>query len=280
MKKKKRKRVGQKKGRFKLGSFLGGVYQKKLMSNRLDKVNELNKMISPEFTDRVVDNAGMVENYGDFKYEDGTLVPIGESYHIHYSKIGKKEIYMTGKSHDATSLVIERLKGNTVFGQYVKQKKPNKGETYLGTHKFEVTNKHQKMGKTYRYFAKQSNNSRAPIFEISKSDFSKISPFYKKIKMKWSLSLSKELMRKKNIDEIENAVDKGFGSLEFSLNPDEGFFGEQGAAKQDTLDKVGYLMGESNTKKKKKRKKQSKKKRVQSTTTTTQTAPSSGGGAY
>ena len=82
------------------------------------------------------------------------------------------------------------------------------------------------------------------------------------------------------LDEIDNAVDKGFGSLEFSLNPEEGYFGEQGAAKQDTLDRVGYLMVESNTKKKKKRKKQSKKKRVQSTTTTTQTAPSSGGGAY
>jgi uncharacterized protein YqgV (UPF0045/DUF77 family) len=180
--------------------------------------------------------------------------------------------------------VIDRVKGDTTFGQYVKLKSPSKGMEYLNKHKFEVTNKHRKIGHARRYFAQQGNSSTSPIFEIAKSDYSKKTPFYEKIELKWSLNLSKELMRSKNIDEIEKAVNEGFTSLEYALNPTEGFIDGDVTTREDAIKKLGKSMSTKGSKKK--RKKQNKKKRMrrasntQSTTSTTQTAPPSGGGAY
>ena len=91
-------------------------------------------------------------------------------------------------------------------------------------------------------------------------------------------------MRSKNIDEIEKAVNEGFTSLEYALNPTEGFIDGDVTTREDAIKKLGKSMSTKGSKKK--RKKQNKKKRMrrasntQSTTSTTQTAPPSGGGAY
>ena len=244
---------------------------------------DLNKMLSEEHEERVVNNAGTVQKFGDFKYQDGGTVPTGESYHIHYSRIGKSEIYMTGNKHDETSLVIDRVKGNTLFGQYVKLKNPEKGSEYLNKHKFEITNKHRKIGHARRYFAKQGNNSESFIFEISKGDYSKETPFYEKIELKWSLNLNRELMKVKNIDEIEKSVNQGFTSLEFSLIPDEGYLGEEKTSKEETLNRINKLLPKEKVfklggGKKKKRKKKGKKKGGKSKSTTSTSTQSQTGG--
>ena len=166
--------------------------RQKILGDRLGIVYDLNKVLSEEHEERIVNNAGTVQNYGDFKYQDGGTVPVDEPYHIHYSRIGKSEIYMTGNKHDETSLVIDRVKGNTVFGQYVNLKGPTKGADYLNKHRFEITKKHRKMGHARRYFAQQGNSSKSAIFEITKGDYDKKTPFYKKSQLKWSLSLNRE----------------------------------------------------------------------------------------
>ena len=263
--------------------------RQEVLSGRLDTVYDLNKVISEENKERVINNAGTVQKFGDFKYQDGGTVPVGEPYHIHYSRIGKSEVYMTGNKHDETSLIIDRLRGDTIFGKYVKLKEPSIGLDYLNKHRFEVTKKHRKIGHARRYFAQQGNSFKSEIFEISKVDYSKETPFYKKVQLKWSLSLSKELMTSKNINEIEGAVNKGFTSLEYALNPTEGFIGEGVLTKEGVIKKLGKLisMGQEDTPRKKIKRKKKRIRRAstttQSTTSTTQTAPPSGGeggGAY
>ena len=149
---------------------------------------------------------------------------------------------MTGNKHDETSLIIDRLRGDTIFGKYVKLKEPSKGLDYLNKHKFKVTKKHRKIGHARRYFAQQGNSFKSEIFEISKVDYSKDTPFYKKIKLKWSLNLSKDIMINKNIDEIDRIVGEGFKSLEYALNPTEGFIGEGVLTKEGVTKKLGKLI--------------------------------------
>ena len=191
---------------------------------------------------------------------------------------------MTGNKHDETSLVIDRVKGNTDFGQYVNLKGPTKAADYLNKHRFKVTKKHQKIGHARRYFAKQGNNLESSIFEISKVDYSKETPFYEKTQLKWSLNLDRELMKSKNVDEIERAASQGFTSLEFSLNPEEGYLGGDKTSKEETLNRINKLLPKENVfklggrKKKRKKKKSSKSK---PTTSTSTEAPSGGSsGAY
>jgi len=257
-----------------------------VLSKRLNRVHDLNnKMLSEEHEERIIKNAGTVQKFGDFKYQDGGTVPVGEPYHIHYSRIGKSEIYMTGNKHDETSLIIDRLKGNTNFGQYVKVKKPPKGMTYLNKHIFKVTKKHRKIGHARRYFARQGNNLTSPIFEISKTDYGKDTPFYKKTEMKWSLDINKGLMENNNIDEINRVVNQGFNSLEYALNPSEGHILRDKSSQNEKLNKL--LSKEefvSPKRKKRKTKKnlmnQGRKTFSTSTPTSTESSPGGGGGAY
>ena len=239
-KKIKRKKAGKFKPRG-LSGLSKGMRQK-ILSDRLQGVHNLNKMFSKEYEERIVNNAGTVKKFGDFKYQDGGTVPVGESYHIHYSRIGKSEIYMTGNKHDETSLVIDRVKGNTVFGQYVNLKGPTKGADYLNKHRFEITKKHRKMGHARRYFAQQGNSSKSAIFEISKADYNKETPFYKKTQIKWSLDINRQMMINNNIDEVNRIVVKGFKSLEFSLNPSKGYIGGDDLPKKGKLKKLKKLL--------------------------------------
>ncbi len=254
-----------------------------ILNKRFETIYDLDKVISEEHTERVINNAGVVERYGDFKYRDGGVVPVGEPYHIHYSRIGKSEIYMTGKSHNETSLVIDRVRGATTFGQYTNLKPDVKPLSYLNEHIFKITNKQRKIGLARRYFAKEINQNPF-VFEIKKSDFYKPTSTYNKVELKWTLSLDRELMEKKNIEQINMAISKGFDSLEFSLNPIEGYLGDEVVTKEDVverLDKLSSVEIKDSSKKKirKKKRKIKKSANTPATTTTTQTAPPSGGGS-
>ena len=274
----------KKKGKKKSSRKKFNIPVKLTFGDKFGAAYDLNKMLSEEHKERIVNNAGTVQKFGDFKYQDGGTVPVDEPYHIHYSRIGKSEIYMTGNKHDETSLVIDRVKGNTLFGQYVKLKSPKTGAEYLNKHRFEITNKHRKIGHVRRYFAKQGNNSESFIFEISKGDYSKETPFYEKTELKWSLNLNRELMKVKNIDEIERSVNQGFTSLEFSLNPDEGYLGEEKTSKEETLNRINKLLPKEKVFKvtggKKKKRKKSSGKSKPTTTTTTQSQTGGSTGAY
>ena len=283
-----KKKIKRKKaGKFKTKGLIGlskGMRQK-ILSDRLQGVHNLNKMFSKEYEERIVNNAGTVKKFGDFKYQDGGTVPVGESYHIHYSRIGKSEIYMTGNKHDETSLIIDRVKGNTNFGQYVNLKGPAKGADYLNKHKFKVTNKHRKIGHARRYFAQQGNSLVSPIFEIKQTDYDKKTPFYKKSKMVWSLNISKDLMINRNIDEINRVVGEGFKSLEFVLNPSEGHIEGDESLYEEKVEKLKKLFPKKKWKSPKKKFKKNlmgkgKSKFIKTTSKSTSTGSPSRGSGY
>jgi len=283
-----KKKIKRKKtGKFKIKGLIGlskGMRQK-ILSDRLQGVHNLNKMFSKEYEERIVNNAGTVKKFGDFKYQDGGTVPVGESYHIHYSRIGKSEIYMTGNKHDETSLIIDRVKGNTNFGQYVNLKVPTKGADYLNKHKFKVTNKHRKIGHARRYFAQQGNSLVSPIFEIKQTDYDKKTPFYKKSKMVWSLNISKDLMINRNIDEINRVVGEGFKSLEFVLNPSEGHIEGDESLYEEKVEKLKKLFPKKKWKSPKKKFKKNlmgkgKSKFIKTTSKSTSTGSPSRGSGY
>ena len=268
----------KKKNKKKKLFFKSQVFSKKPLRGmkkiQIPKLNDrisivtLDRYLSEDKHERTINDAGEVKSNGEFAYLDGGDVPIRTPYHIHYSSIGKTEIYMTGKKHNEVSQVITRLKGNTNFGKYINLTTPSSGMTYLPTvpFKFEVTKKHRKIGVAYRFFAKQFNNIVSPIFEISKENFAKHTPFYKKIRVKWSLDINRDMMTRKNIEEINRIVGEGFNSLEFSLNPAEGHIDGNISLKEETSNKLKKLIpkekkfkfGKSKKKKKKKKKKSKK----------------------
>ena len=212
--------------------------------NSWHKFKTLDRYLREDKHERTINNAGEIKSNGEFAYLDGGDVPVGTPYHIHYSSIGKMEIYMTGKKHNEVSQVITRLKGNTNFGKYVNLITPSSGMTYLPTvsFKFEVTKKNRKLQMSYRYFAKLANVNVTPEFEISQTDYEKGASLYQKAKVKWSLDLSKDMMINKNIDEIDRIVGEGFKSLEYSLNPAEGHIEGDMSLREEKIEKLKKLL--------------------------------------
>ena len=226
---------------------------------KLDRLNNLGKYINESVVGRTVNNAGVVKQSNEFMFPDGGSVEVGTSYHIHYSPVEKKEIYMTGKKHNDSSLPVVRLMGSTNFGKYVEIKKIKNGMEYLSAHKFKVTKKHRKIGNAIRYFAQESNNPLSSIFEISKNNYNINTPFYKKVKMEWSLDINRQLMINKNIDEMNGAVKQGFSSLEYSLNPSEGYIGGNKSPQEEQFERLSKLLPKQKFVSPKKKKKKKKK---------------------
>jgi len=261
--------------------FKSQIFSKKLFREmkkiQIPKLNKsivtLDKYLSEDKHERTINNAGEVKSNGAFAYLDGGDVPVGTPYHIHYSSIGKTEIYMTGKKHNEVSQVITRLKGNTNFGKYVNLTSPSSGQVYLPTvpFKFEVTKKNRKLQMSYRYFAKLADADVTPEFEISNSDHNKNTPLYQKTQVKWSLDLSKDMMTNKNIDEIDRIVGEGFKTLEYSLNPSEGHIEGDMSLQEEKVKKLKKLFPKKKwtfSKKKFKKKKKNLFKKGKYTTST------------
>tara|TARA_Y100000590_G_C15724217_1_gene1014588 strand:+ start:2030 stop:2845 length:816 start_codon:yes stop_codon:yes gene_type:complete len=260
---KKKKRKKGKKSKFNVQGmlpFASKSLRQDILKSRLDRAIELRT--SDKLTERVVDNAGVVEKFGDFLYPDGGKVPVGTPYHIHYSRVEKTEIYMSGEEFDNTSMVLKRVRGNTRFGTYRNLKNFKGTEKYLVEHKFEITNKDKQVGLSRRYFARKKGYD-SPIIEISKKDFKLKTPLYDKEMIKWSLNPNRKMRVKDNIKAIDNIVEKGFDGIEFALNPNEGFLGTKDFS---YLSKLAKLKRISSPKlpvfgKKKKKRKKGKKKR-------------------
>ena len=214
----------------------------KIFSFKLNKTYNLKNLLSDENRERTINNAGTVNSVGEFKYIDGGVVPEGTPYHIQYSRIGKLEIYMTGKELDETSVVINRIKGLTSIGKYINITNKTDSMIYLKPFKFKVTKKHRKIGNARRYFAQQANNIKAPVIEISKFGFDKSTPFYKKYQMKWSLNIDRQMMIDKNINAIDKAVKEGFSSLKSSLNPAQGYVEDVETSQIEKVKKLKKLL--------------------------------------
>ena len=77
--------------------------------------------------------------------------------------------------------------------------------------------------------------------------------------MEWSLDLNNEIMINKNIDEMDRAVKQGFSSLEYSLNPSEGYIGGNKSPREEQLERLSKLLPKQKFKSPKKKRRKKKK---------------------
>ena len=227
---------------------------------------------------RTIDNAGSVQSTNDFIYRDGTKVPVGTPYHIHIDNISKDEVYMTGGVHDSSSEIITRLNGGTTLNQYKQAKtKIPEYSTYLQPYVFEVTKKSRKLGFARRYFVKRYSDNN--VFEINDVSAKK------ELKLYELCSINQTDMERKNIENIDLLLSKGF---DIELSPLQGYdSGDERDEKlkelQDTRKKLKFFREKVRKKKKRSIGKKSKGKKGKSSPTSRSqpsSSPSTGGGAY
>ena len=175
--------------------------------------------------ERIIENAGIVEDTRDFFYTDGYPVEKGTPYHIHIDDFQKAETYMTGEKHEPKSVEIYRRNGSTVFGQYKKIKPSRKKQEYLQPYKWEIKKKDISRGYSKRFFAKENFGSKT-IIEVSEKDGKGGSKLYQIINMKWFLGHDKALIEFQNLLSLGYAKKNGF-YLYDTISPLSGYLGSE-----------------------------------------------------
>ena len=127
-------------------------------------------------TQKVIKSAGVTKKL-EFIDEFDNPVPEGIPYHIHITS-DKSYWYMTSNEHETNSIVIFRVDGND--SDYVKYRNlvGSKNQKYLSEERTTPTLRDYENGFFTMYFARQANDINAKIFEISRDDFLKVTPFY------------------------------------------------------------------------------------------------------
>ena len=162
-------------------------------------------------TERVIESAGESEKQ-EFRYYDGSWLPAGTPYHIHYT-IDKKEYFMTGDVHSNKSRLVRRVKYQGMLAQYREAKRGVlSAEKYYTEYKPQPKPIDYTTGYFYRYFAKQANNKNAPIKEISYKDYVATNSFYMKISVKWRLMAS---VREEIVDSNTASILRAEEEMEF-----------------------------------------------------------------
>ena len=152
-----------------------------MVVNNMPTIEEIHKN-----TERVIESAGVSEKQ-EFRYYDGSWLPAGTPYHIHYT-LDKQEYFMTGEVHSNKTRLVRRVKYQGMLAQYREARTGALiAEKYYTEYKPEPKAIDYTTGYFYRYFAKQANNKNAPIKEISYKDYVATNSFYTKISVKWRL---------------------------------------------------------------------------------------------
>ena len=127
-------------------------------------------------TQEIIKNAGITKKL-EFIDEFDNPVPEGIHYHIHITS-DKGYWYMTSGEHEINSILIFKVGGKV--NDLVKYRKliGRKSQEYLSENRTIPTLRDYENGFLTMYFARQANDRNAKIFEISRDDFLKVTPFY------------------------------------------------------------------------------------------------------
>ena len=182
-----------------------------------------------EDTDFVENNAG-ISQPSEFRYTHGGIVRPGLEYHIHYTK-SKREVYMTGGVHTASSKIIEKIRSErdrrfeknqfkkTVYGSYSDIKTLNR-ETYPSKISIFPSDSEYRIGTITRYFAQKANNTEDDLFEISGEDYDAQNPLFRYLSFQWRISGTRQEVFRDNQRTIDSLI-QGIGNrtLENKLRP-------------------------------------------------------------
>ena len=203
-----------------------------------------------EDTDFVENNAG-ISQPSEFRYTHGGMVRPGLEYHIHYTK-SKREVYMTGGVHTASSKIIEKIRSErdrrfeknqfkkTVYGSYSDIKTLNR-ETYPSKISIFPSDSDYRIGTITRHFAQKANNTEDDLFEISEEDSQNTNPLFRYISFEWRISGTRQEVFRDNQRTIDSLI-QGIGNrtLENKLRPLRLWKAEEGS-EEDIENKLDLL---------------------------------------
>lgn len=203
-----------------------------------------------EDTDFVENNAGITV-VGEFRYTHGGIVRPGLEYHIHYTK-SKREVYMTGGVHTASSKIIEKIRSErdkrfkenkfekTIYGRYSDVKNLNR-DNYPKKISIFPSDSDYRVGTITRYFAQKANNTEDDLFETSEEDSQNTNPLFRYLSFEWRISGTRQEVFRDNQRTIDSLIQEvGNKTLENKLRPLRLWKAEEGS-KEDIENKLDLL---------------------------------------
>ena len=203
-----------------------------------------------EDTDFVENNAGITV-VGEFRYTHGGIVRPGLEYHIHYTK-SKREVYMTGGVHTASSKIIEKIRSErdkrfkenkfekTIYGRYSDVKNLNR-DNYPKKISIFPSDSDYRIGTITRYFAQKANNTEDDLFEISEEDSQNTNPLFRYLSFEWRISGTRQEVFRDNQRTIDSLIQEvGNKTLENKLRPLRLWKAEEGSL-EETENKLDLL---------------------------------------
>ena len=122
-------------------------------------------------TETLIKSAGITEHL-EFIDGDDNPIPAGIPYHIHITS-DKSYWYMTSNEHETNSILIFKADGNDPAFVPYRKLYGSQRQIYLYESRYVPTEIDYKQGSIILYYAKQSNDTSAKVFEISREDFKK-----------------------------------------------------------------------------------------------------------
>ena len=175
---------------------------KRFLDERNNKLPRVSPNISAihEKTDRVEKN--QVAKEKEFYSKRGKFIPKGTLYHTHYTT-DLEVHYMTGGEHnERTQLIFRKSVFDSDFDYY---NTLNRQEVVkLKSTSKPPTEDEYRVGRMTRYFARKTNDTSSPVFEVSEDDFES-SPLYNFVSLLWYIRGNKIRVTKLNQREIKVA---------------------------------------------------------------------------
>ena len=234
----------------------------KLIEGRRNKIASVSPVIADIHRRTVRAEKNLLAKEKEFHTKKGKYLPKNSQYHIHYTN-DLETHYMTGGEHSLQTQIIYR--NNVQESDFDYYNTLNKQSTLKLESKVTLpTEEDYDVGRMTRYFAKKTNESSSPAFEISADDF-ETSPLYDYVSLLWYIRGNKIRVNKMNRREVLVARET-IPNIE-KLLPNYQYFRSSATvtSKQDIINRLG-ITGEQTP------------ETQDSTTTTTQptTTPSSG----
>ena len=126
---------------------------------------------------QVIKSAGFTKK-DEFIDVNEKKIPEGIPYHIHRTR-DKQEYYMTSAQHETNSILIFKKNNKTDFFRY-KTLTNRKSQLYLQENRTIPTETDYEKGFINLYFARQANDKKSKVFQITKEDYDLKTPFYEK----------------------------------------------------------------------------------------------------
>ena len=167
-------------------------------------------------TEKKIVDAGVTKKL-EFVDSENNSVPVGIPYHIHITS-DKKYWYMTGSNHEDVSILIFKVAGGVPDFVRYRNLVGSKREEYLTEQRTIPNNLDYKKGFITLFFARQANASDEKVFEISKNDFDKETPFYDKVRLQLKIFGNEEEVRIFNIRRI-NVANSRLRGIEYVVRP-------------------------------------------------------------